>query len=114
MFQRCSAKNSFEREKFAFMAPPAHTDAKKWAAMKALADEFLSDEAIDKAGLLDKAGVRVLFELHEADNTSTSTQVQLDAVINHIIGIQVLHQHFVENDIPGQARKKADELRWCP
>ncbi|MGD9385976.1 MAG: asparagine synthase (glutamine-hydrolyzing), partial [Thioalkalispiraceae bacterium] len=36
----------YEREKFAFMAPPAHTDPKKWAAMKALADKYLSDEEI--------------------------------------------------------------------
>ena len=80
--------------------------------MKTLADEFLSDKAIEDAGLLDKEGVRALFELHEADNTPTSTQVQLDAVINHMIGIQVLHHHFVENDIPAQAYIKSKELGW--
>lgn len=105
-------KTLYEREKFAFMAPPAHTDPEKWAAMKALADEFLSDEAIDKAGLLDKAGVKSLFDLHEADETPVSTQVQLDAVINHMIGVQVLHHHFVENDIPAMAKAKATELGW--
>ncbi|MEJ2143202.1 MAG: asparagine synthase-related protein, partial [Gammaproteobacteria bacterium] len=102
----------YEREKFAFMAPPAHTDPKKWAAMKKLADEYLSDEAIEKAGLLDKDGVKALFELHESDDTPVSTQVQLDAVINHMIGIQVLHKHFVENNIPAQAKTRADELGW--
>ena len=107
-------KTLYEREKFAFMAPPAHTDPKKWAAMKALADEYLSDEAIDNAGLLDKDGVKALFELHEADDTPVSTQVQLDAVINHMIGVQVLHQHFVENDIPAQAKAKAAEFGWQP
>jgi asparagine synthase (glutamine-hydrolysing) len=105
-------KTLYEREKFAFMAPPAHTDPKKWAAMKKLADEFLSDESIEKAGLLDKAGVKALFDLHESDDTPTSTQVQLDAVINHMIGVQVLHHHFVENNVPEQARAKADELGW--
>ncbi len=104
----------YEREKFAFMAPPAHTDPKKWAAMKALADQYLSDEAIREAGLLDPDGVRRLFELHEAEDTSVSTQVQLDAVINHMIGVQVLHAHFVAADIPRIARRKAEALGWRP
>jgi asparagine synthase (glutamine-hydrolysing) len=104
----------YEREKFAFMAPPAHTDEKKWQAMKALANEFLSDNAIEEAGLLDPDGVKALFELHEDENTPASTQVQLDAVINHMIGIQVLHQHFVKTDVPEQARTRADELGWRP
>lgn len=107
-------KTLYEREKFAFMAPPAHTDPKKWAAMKNLADEYLSDEAIEQAGLLDKQGVRALFKLHEADNTPVSTQVQLDAVINHMIGIQVLHHHFVATDVPALAQQKAEQLGWHP
>ncbi len=102
----------YEREKFAFMAPPAHTDPKKWAAMKALADQYLSEEAIREAGLLDPEGVKRLFELHEAEDTSVSTQVQLDAVINHMIGVQVLHAHFVAADIPRIARRKAEALGW--
>ena len=102
----------YEREKFAFMAPPAHTDPKKWAAMKALADRYLSDQAIAEAGLLDPDGVRRLFELHEAEDTPASTQVQLDAVINHMIGVQVLHEHFVAADIPRIARRKAESLGW--
>jgi asparagine synthase (glutamine-hydrolysing) len=107
-------KTLYEREKFAFMAPPAHTDPKKWAAMKSLADEYLSKEAIENAGLLDKEGVDALFELHEAKDTPVSTQVQLDAVINHMIGIQILHKHFVENDVPAQAVVMANQLSWQP
>jgi asparagine synthase (glutamine-hydrolysing) len=107
-------KTLYEREKFAFMAPPAHTDEEKWKAMKALANEYLSDEAIDQAGLLDKEGVRSLFELHEDDQTPVSTQVQLDAVINHMLGVQILHRHFVMNDIPAQASARAEQLGWHP
>jgi asparagine synthase (glutamine-hydrolysing) len=103
----------YEREKFAFMAPPAHTDPKKWAAMKALADQYLSKEAIEAAGLLDPAGVKALFALHEAEDTSASTQVQLDAVINHMIGVQVLHSHFIAQDVPALARQRAKELGWA-
>ncbi len=104
----------YEREKFAFMAPPAHTDPKKWAALRGLADEYLSPQAIQQAGLLDPQGVTALFTLHEASDTSASTQVQLDAVINHLIGVQVLHQHFIAQDIPRLARERAKALGWHP
>lgn len=103
----------YEREKFAFMAPPAHTDPKKWAAMKALANQYLSPSAIEQAGLLDVDGVRSLFELHERPDTPVSTQVQLDAVINHLLGVQILHEHFVAADVPAQAQARARELGWA-
>ncbi len=99
----------YEREKFAFMAPPAHTDPKKWSAMQALADQYLSREAIEASGYLDYEGVQALFELHDAN---PDAQVQLDAVINHLLGVQILHKHFIAGDIPAQARRKADELGW--
>ena len=103
----------YEREKFAFMAPPAHTDPKKWAAMKALADKYLNDEAIAAAGLLDVKGVKQLFALHEATDTPVATQVKLDAVINHLLGVQILHHHFVVTDVPALAAEKAAALRWA-
>ncbi|NIP73277.1 MAG: asparagine synthase (glutamine-hydrolyzing) [Gammaproteobacteria bacterium] len=104
----------YEREKFAFMAPPAHTDPKKWTAMKALADQFLSEDKIRDAGLLDAAGVQAVFNVHERPETPASTQVQLDAVINHMIGAQALHEHFVAADVPRQARERARALGWRP
>ena len=103
----------YERQKFAFMAPPAHTDPKKWAAMKTLADEHLSDSAIKDAGLLDVDGVKQLFAIHESDDTPAATQVQLDAVINHMLSVQILHEHFVATDVPRQAREKAKQLGWA-
>jgi len=102
----------YKREKFAFMAPPAHTDPKKWAAVQALAERHLSPSAITDAGLLNGAGVKALFELHEAPDTATATQVQLDASINHLLGVQILHQQFVAGDIPRQARETASRLGW--
>ncbi|HEY9149679.1 MAG TPA: asparagine synthase (glutamine-hydrolyzing), partial [Gammaproteobacteria bacterium] len=104
----------YEREKFAFMAPPAHTDPKKWAAMRRLADEYLTPQRIEEAGLLDVEGVQALFDLHDAPDTTTSTQVQLDAVINHMLGVQILHRHFIAGDVPALARQRADELGWRP
>ena len=103
----------YEREKFAFMAPPAHTDPKKWAAMTALAGEYLCDAAIADAGLLDGAGVRALFALHEDEGTGAATRVQLDAVINHMLGVQILHKHFIASDVPKFARARAAQLGWA-
>ena len=102
----------YKREKFAFMAPPAHTDPKKWEAMRALADKYLNADAVKEAGLLDHAGVEAIFRLHEAADTTAATQTQLDAVINHMIGVQALYHHFVATDVPAQARRRAEELGW--
>jgi len=102
----------YKREKFAFMAPPAHTDPKKWQAMKALADKYLNKDAIERAGILDLQGVEALFDKHQSSDTSASSKVQLDAVVNHLIGIQILYSQFVEQDIPALAAKRAQELGW--
>ncbi|HMB74516.1 MAG TPA: asparagine synthase C-terminal domain-containing protein, partial [Gammaproteobacteria bacterium] len=102
----------YRREKFAFMAPPAHTDPAKWSAMRVLADKYLSDSAIEAAGILDSAGVRGAFELHDNPGTSAATQVQLDAIFNHLLGVQILHAQFVASDIPKIARQRAKEIGW--
>ena len=102
----------YKREKFAFMAPPAHTEPEKWAQMKQLADDYLSDEAIDAAGLLSKEGVRALFDRHDDPQTTDSERVQMDAVINHLLGVQMLHRMFVAADVPAQAREEAERLGW--
>lgn len=102
----------YRREKFAFMAPPAHTEPEKWEQMKQLADDYLSDAAIDAAGLLSKAGVHALFARHEDPATSDAQRVQLDAVINHLLGVQMLHRMFIAADVPGVARQEADRLGW--
>ena len=102
----------YKREKFAFMAPPAHTEPEKWAQMKQLADDYLSDEAIDAAGLLSKEGVSALFERHDDPATTDAERVQMDAVINHLLGVQMLHRMFVAADVPAQAREQADRLGW--
>lgn len=102
----------YQREKFAFMAPPAHTEPEKWEQMKGLAADYLSDASIEEAGLLDKAGVKDLFERHEDPNTSDADRVQMDALINHLLGVQMLHRLFVENDVPAQAQRMAEDLNW--
>ena len=102
----------YKREKFAFMAPPAHSTPGNWAAMQRLATEHLSDESLAATGLLDPEGVREIFDLHDSERTTAATRVQLDAIINHMIGVQILHGHFVATDVPAQARARARELGW--
>jgi asparagine synthase (glutamine-hydrolysing) len=104
----------YKREKFAFMAPPAHTDPQKWQAMQTLAKRHLDPTTVAAAGLLDPDGVAALFKLHESPDTSSATQTQLDAVINHLIGVQILHERFIAADIPAEARRQAQQLGWHP
>jgi asparagine synthase (glutamine-hydrolysing) len=103
----------YRREKFAFMAPPAHTDENKRLALQKLADTWLDETGIRDAGLLDPKGVRDVFALHDAPDTSPATRVQLDAVINHLIGVQILHHQFVASDLPARAQESAAQLGWA-
>ncbi|NHC33454.1 asparagine synthase (glutamine-hydrolyzing) [Scytonema millei VB511283] len=105
-------KGLYERQKFAFMAPPAHTDVAKQKAMRSLADDYLSQQAIEAAGLLDNAAVQQVLQQHADSNTSDSERTKLDAIINHMLSVQMLHQHFVAKDVPKQARDRARELGW--
>ena len=105
-------KSLYERQKFAFMAPPSHTDIKKQRAMRELADTYLSKEAIADSGLLDSEAVDRVLIRHEDENTPVSQRVQLDAVINHLLSVQMMHEHFVATDIPKLARDRAMELGW--
>lgn len=102
----------YKREKFAFMAPPAHTDPEKWKAVEKLAAQFLNKDAVKSAGLLDYDEVVRTFERHQDESVPNEERVQLDAVINHMLGVQVLHHHFVATDVPQQAAQRAKELGW--
>ena len=102
----------YKREKFAFMAPPAHANSGNWSAMQRLSGIYLDDTALEEAGLLDPGSVRAIFELHDAPDTTAATQVQLDAIINHMLGVQILHKQFIVSDVPAQARARAEALGW--
>ncbi|MGI0152455.1 asparagine synthase (glutamine-hydrolyzing) [Pseudidiomarina sp. WS423] len=102
----------YKREKFAFMAPPAHTDPAKWQAVLKLAQHYLSAEAIAEAGLLDYQQVQEVFQRHESEQVPIDEKVQLDALINHLLGVQIMHHHFIKTDVPALAQQRADELGW--
>jgi asparagine synthase (glutamine-hydrolysing) len=102
----------YKREKFAFMAPPAHTDPHKHLALKELSGEYLNPKRLEEDGLLDPLGVSSMMTLHEDDKTPWNQLVQLDALMNHMLGVQILKDQLVNQDIPGLARKQAEKLGW--
>tara|TARA_R110000824_G_scaffold279180_1_gene467393 strand:+ start:31054 stop:33063 length:2010 start_codon:yes stop_codon:yes gene_type:complete len=103
----------YKREKFAFMAPPAHADAGNLQPLKKLTDKYLSRERIEATGLLSYEGVSEFLARHEKPETPIAEKVQMDAIINHLLGVQVLHEHFINTDVPLQAERRAKELGWA-
>ncbi|MEM6253749.1 MAG: asparagine synthase (glutamine-hydrolyzing) [Cyanobacteria bacterium P01_D01_bin.156] len=104
----------YNRQKFAFMAPPAHTDPIKQTAMLGLAKQHLSTEAITQAGLLNATAVTKLFNRHQHPSTPVAEQVQLDAMINHLLSVQILHEQFIAANVPEIALEQAYTLGWQP
>ncbi len=105
-------KSLYERQKFAFMAPPSHSNPKEQQAMQALANQYLSKSAIESAGLLDFAEVQSVLDRHADPATPASERTKLDAVINHLLSVQVLNEHFIAQDVPKYAAEQAKQLGW--
>ncbi|QJR82647.1 asparagine synthase (glutamine-hydrolyzing) [Alteromonas pelagimontana] len=102
----------YKREKFAFMAPPAHTDDAKWKKLKALLNKYASRDQVEAAGLLDADYLESLVTKQESDATEVSDKVQIDAILNHALGVMILHHHFIERDIPTYAYEQAQSMGW--
>jgi len=106
----------YDRQKFAFMAPPSHTDVEKQQAkqqaLRSLCDIYLSKRAIAEAGLLDAVAVDQVLQRHADRNTPASARTQLDGIINHLLSVQMLHQQFVAADIPKLAKARSQDLNW--
>ncbi len=84
-----------QREKFAFMAPPAHTDEAKKARVEELAGAFLSEEAVRNTGLCSPRRVSDFLEAYRHDSDPTSL-VRKDTLLNHLLCLHILHYHFIE------------------
>ena len=89
----------YEREKFAFMAPPAHTDPEKRAALNNLMEKWMSPDRIEAAGLFDSTAITHLRELSlvEADTTKARRN---DILLNHLIQLHILHGQLVMGEAP--------------
>ncbi|MCE7922180.1 MAG: asparagine synthase (glutamine-hydrolyzing) [Haliscomenobacteraceae bacterium CHB4] len=85
----------YKREKFAFMAPPAHTSDYNKQALQKLVDRFLSMEKIKETGIFDLYRLKHFLSEYEHDTDPVSL-VRKDALLNHILGLHILHEQFIE------------------
>lgn len=85
----------YERKKFAFMAPPAHIDPVKRAAVQEMIDHWLTKDRIESVGLFDYQRLsRFLNEFwNETDGTLARRN---DILINHTLQLHMLHGQYVE------------------
>jgi asparagine synthase (glutamine-hydrolysing) len=84
----------YKREKFAFMAPPGHTDTRKRAAMQALVADHLSAERIAAAGLFDREQVEAFLTRYWAAEDPVQG-ARDDIVFNHVLGLHLIHGDLV-------------------
>jgi asparagine synthase (glutamine-hydrolysing) len=81
----------YEREKFAFMAPPAHSDPAKAAALDKLTSRWLTAETIEAAGLFDVSRVGHFVEMAR-NETDPVLARRHDILRNHLIQMHILHE----------------------
>ncbi len=89
----------YKREKFAFMAPPGHTESRKKLAVDDLIDNYLRERALHSAGVFDAGRVGEFLTGYRSDTDAVSL-VRKDAILNHLLGLQVLHSQYREDIVP--------------
>jgi asparagine synthase (glutamine-hydrolysing) len=85
----------YERKKFAFMAPPAHTDPVKQAAVQEMVDHWITPDRSASLGVLDHGKLREFIDQawNETDGTLARRN---DIVINHSLQLHLLQGQYVE------------------
>ena len=89
----------YKREKFAFMAPPAHTDPLKQAKVNELADGFLTREAVARTGICSPDKVATFLQEWRTDTNPVSL-VRKDTLLNHLLCLHILHHQFIGGGKP--------------
>lgn len=86
----------YERQKFAFMAPPAHTDPVKRDAVQEMADHWLTPQRVRQLDFLDfdRTEQFIAESWQETDGTRARRG---DVLINHALQLHMLHGQYVEN-----------------
>ncbi|QDT07723.1 Asparagine synthetase [glutamine-hydrolyzing] 1 [Rubripirellula lacrimiformis] len=85
----------YERKKFAFMAPPAHTDPVKRAALQEMIDHWLTEDRVREVGFFDR-GTLTKFIQDAWVETDAAVARRNDIVINHALQLHMLHGQYVE------------------
>lgn len=83
----------YKREKFAFMAPPAHTDHAKTAAIESLIAKHLSPDRIARLGLLDQQAFDAMLDEWRASSDHTA-RTRMDILLNHAIALHAINANF--------------------
>ena len=89
----------YKREKFAFMAPPGHTEKNKQTALQTMIDTYLSPEKVAEAGILDVEKIKAFRNAYENDTDPVSL-TRKDALLNHLLGLQILHDQYIAGNVP--------------
>ncbi len=84
----------YKREKFAFMAPPSHTEEKKKKAVQKLIDTYMNEQEIRKVGVFDVKRLQNFLNGIKEDTDQTSL-TRKDAILNHLLGLHILHGQFL-------------------
>jgi asparagine synthase (glutamine-hydrolysing) len=90
-------RSLYERQKFAFMAPPSRTNHGNQRAVEPLVRMLLDSEAVTEAGLLDAEQVESFLQRWRTDDDAARSRRQ-DIILNHLLGLQILHQEFVQSE----------------
>jgi len=90
----------YDREKFAFMAPPATLRPDEWPRVRELVDRHLGRDALEQSGLFDVDAVeRFVGGLgRDVAAEARSGAVNDDIVLNHLLGLQMLDRFFVQGE----------------
>jgi len=86
----------YKREKFAFMAPPAHTDESKMKEVEKLTSEYLDDQTVGEAGVCSPERVQTFLAEYRKDKDPVSL-VRKDTLLNHLLTLHILHRQFVSS-----------------
>lgn len=81
----------YKREKFAFMAPPAHTDEEKTKEINKLIEKWLSSEEIAEHGIFDEAKLRQSIEDYRKSDDHTQN-TRKDIILNHAIALHAMDE----------------------
>lgn len=81
----------YKREKFAFMAPPAHTDEAKTAEINKLIDKWLSSARLAEVGIFDEAKLRQSIQDYRKSDDHTQN-TRKDIILNHAIALHAIEE----------------------
>ena len=88
-------KQLYERKKFAFMAPPAHTDPVKRNAVQEMIDHWMTATRVDDVGFFDHEKLHRFIDQSWQETDGTSAR-RNDIVMNHALQLHMLHGQYIE------------------